>query len=108
MTKAIFYTNVDQITGFSVSGHTADSDTEEGRLVCSAVSSAVYMAANTVTDIIGNDAKVTVSDGCMRLRLAKPYESSQPVLQGLKLHLIGLSEQYNDYIAVNMEVQHNA
>ncbi len=88
-------------------GHTANADTEEGRLVCSAVSSAAYMAANTVTDVIGNKAEINVSDGRMTLRLAKPYQSSQDVLLGLKLHLEGLSEQYNDYIAVNMEVQHN-
>ena len=108
MTKAIFYHNGEHLLGFSLIGHTTDYDSEEGRLVCSAVSSAAYLTANTITDFIGNDAEVSVDDGNMRLKLSKPYESSQAVLQGLKLHLEGLAEQYHDYIAVNMEVQHNA
>lgn len=108
MTKATFYYNKDVIVGFKITGHTANSDTEEGRIICSAISSAAYMTANTVTEIIGNVADISVSDGNMSLVLSKPYESSQTVLQGLKLHFEGLSEQYNDYIAVNMEVQNNA
>ncbi len=108
MTKATFYFENESIIGFLLVGHTADYDTEEGRIICSAISSAAYMAANTVTEIIGNKADIDVSDGKMSLKLAKPYQSSQDVLQGLKLHLEGLAEQYHDYIAVNMEVQHNA
>ena len=108
MTRATFYFENKCIIGFSLVGHTADNDTEEGRIICSAISSAAYMAANTVTEIIGNNAEITVSDGKMNLKLSRPYESSQNVLQGLKLHLEGLAEQYHDYIAVNMEVQHNA
>ncbi len=108
MTKATFYCNGEHLLGFSLVGHTTDYDSEEGRLVCSAVSSAAYLTANTITDFIGNAAEVSVSDGDLRLMLSKPYESSQAVLQGFKAHLEGLSEQYNDYIAVTMEVQHNA
>ena len=108
MTKATFYFENESIIGFLLVGHTADNDTEEGRIICSAISSAAYMAANTVTEIIGNKAKIDVSDGKMSLKLARPYQSSQDVLQGLKFHLEGLAEQYHDYIAVNMEVQHNA
>ena len=108
MTKATFYFSGGIITGFRISGHTADSDTEEGRLICAAVSSAAYMAANTVTDVVGAPADAVVSDGEMLFTLKKSDRSSQSVLQGLKLHLESLSQQYVNYIAVNTEVQHNA
>ncbi len=108
MTRAVFYYDSGLVTGFKVSGHTDNTGELEARLVCAAVSSAVYMAANTVTDVIGDDADISVSDAEMRFSLTAPSERSQAVLNGLLLHLQGLKEQYNQYIVINTEVQHDA
>ncbi len=107
MTSAVFYQQNDRICGFSISGHTDSSGSDEARLVCSAVSSAVYMVANTVTDVIGDRADISVSDGQLSLMLIGP-DRSQELLRGLMLHLDGLKEQYPDFIHIKMEVQHDA
>ena len=63
MTGAVFYRRDGRLTGFKVSGHTDDSGSVEARIVCSAVSSAVYLTANTLTDVVGAEAEIQVSDG---------------------------------------------
>ena len=89
MTKARFWEQ-----GFSIIGHsTKDAKDDEGRLVCAAVSSAAYMAANTVTEVIKDNAKIDVKDGEMFLSVKNPSAETKAVLEGLKLHLIELSKQ---------------
>lgn len=61
------------------------------------------MAANTITDILHVNAEVTENDGLMILNLSKPEaEKSAVVLDGLRLHLTALSEQYTKYIKVKI------
>ena len=89
-----------------MTGHcTADESDEQGRLVCSAVSSAAYMTANTITEIIGDKADIEVNDGEMILKVKKPSEKTIAVLEGFKLHIQQLEEQYKDCIKVYLEVQ---
>ena len=91
--------------GFSVKGHcTVDASDEAGRLVCAAVSSAVYMAVNTITDVVGDNADFTEKDGRMDVFLPSASKETGLVLKGLSLHLQQLSEQYPDCIKVNSEV----
>ncbi len=108
MTCAVFKKCSKTLCGFTVSGHTDSSGADEAKLVCAAVSSAVYMAANTITDIIGDKADISVSDAEFRLMLKNPSERSVAVLEGLKLHLTELKKQYKQYIVINTEVQHDA
>ena len=108
MTTATFYVRGGSHIGFRITGHTADNDAEQGRIVCSAVSSAAYMAANTVTEVIGAAADASVDDAKMVLMVHKPDECSHAIIAGLELHLRGLQQQYPDYIKVNLEVQPNA
>ena len=107
MTTAVFYQKGGLLYGFCVSGHTDTSGSDSARLVCAAVSSAVYLAANTITDVIGDRADVSVSDGELSLLLSDNHRS-QDILLGLKLHLDGLKEQYPEFIQLKMEVQHDA
>lgn len=105
MTAVTFFTD-EKALGFCVRGHSSKScGDSEGKLVCAAVSSAVYMAANTLTDVIGQACDITVDDAVFSLRLqgaAKP--ESKTVLKGLELHLTQLSEQYQKRIHINTEV----
>lgn len=88
-------------------GHSTQSrEDEAGRLVCSAVSSAAYLTANTVTEIIGADAEVTVNEknGEMRFKIKSDFEEALPTLCGFKLHMEQLSGQYPEHITIISEV----
>ena len=89
-----------RLCGFSVRGH-AGAEALGKDIVCAAVSSAVYMAANSVTDVCGCNADVHESEGLLTLSVKQADEQTvQVILQGLMLHVNGLSAQYPQYIQV--------
>ena len=99
MTKVQLFSN-----GFKVTGHsTVDENDDIGKLVCASVSSAVYMAVNTITEVVGDKADIQIDDGLMSVMLEKVSAGSKVVLDGLKIHLIQLSSQYPNCINVNSE-----
>lgn len=101
MTEVNFYTAKNgDLLGFHVSGHSGYA--EEGEdIVCAAVSSAVYLVINTVTDIMHIDAEVNVEDADAVFRiLSKHAVACRDILQGLKLHLLSLEEQYPQFVIV--------
>lgn len=105
MIRIVFNGADGRIDGFQVSGHgTADGNDFEGSIVCAAVSSAVYLTVNTLTEIIG--AKVSVSDSGDEFKVAVLSDSSksQPTLQGLRLHCTALCEQYPKRMKIYSEV----
>ena len=105
MTKAKFLYENGAVCGFEIEGHsTKDATDDDGRALCAAVSSAAYMAANTVTDVIGDKATASVSDGEMRFYTESPSEKTKAVLEGLKLHLSELSKQYGKRLMIITEV----
>ena len=63
MTEVDFYTAKNgDLLGFHVYGHSGYAEAGED-IVCAAISSAVYMVINTITDIMHIDADVEVEDG---------------------------------------------
>ena len=95
MTAFVFYQKRGRMTGFTLSGHsTADAADLDGRLICAAVSSAAYMAANTVTDVLKTRADASEGDAEMKLGLLEDDDRASAVLEGLLLHIRKLSEQY--------------
>ena len=105
MTCVKFLLKNERLIGFEIKGHSSnDCDDLEGKIVCSAVSSAAYMTANTITEIIGNECDVTVRDALMQLRVITPNQETDVVLNGLKLHLTELSKQYSKRIKITTEV----
>lgn len=102
MTRVRFSADEKGLYGFEISGHSSkDGDDEIGKIVCAAVSSAAYMAANTVTDIIGDKAEIVVDDAVMRFYVKNPSDCTVKVLEGLRLHLTELSEQYGSNITIH-------
>ena len=102
MTRVRFSADEKGLYGFEISGHTSeDGDDEIGKIVCAAVSSAAYMAANTVTDIIGDKAEIFVDDAVMRFYVKNPSVCTVKGLEGLRLHLTELSEQYGSNITIH-------
>ena len=107
MTEVRFLFENDILVGFHLTGHsTASADDELGRIVCASISSAAYMAANTVTEIVGAEVLVNVDEqaGEMLLKVKSDLEMAMTTLLGFKLHMEQLSEQFTDYIKVISEV----
>lgn len=101
MTKVKFFADEKWLCGFEIKGHSSKNcDDELGKIVCAAVSSAAYMAANTVTEIIGDKAASDVSDGSMRFEVTNPCDKTLAVLKGLRLHLSELSKEYGSNIVI--------
>ncbi len=93
------------IIGFEVSGHSTENANDlNGKLVCASVSSAVYMAVNTLTEIQHLDVDAAVSDGKMSAKVMNNAEKAQVVLSGLLLHLTELSKDYPKNITIYSEV----
>ncbi len=105
MTTVSFFKENGKLTGFEIQGHSTQSQADEnGRLVCSAVSSAAYMAANTLTEVLGVQINAQVQDGFFKLLLPSPTLQAENILAGLQLHLQNLAQQYPKNININSEV----
>lgn len=105
MTKVVFYGDSEKISGFCITGHSTSNENDDtGRLVCSAVSSAAYMTANTVTEIIGLHADVEVTDARMSFKVNSFNSAADSVLRGFKFHMEQLAEQYENNIMISSEV----
>ena len=102
MIKARFFTEGDFLTGFEIKGHSGYADENEDDIVCAAVSSAAYMTANTITDIIGLDAQIDLNDDGFFKFIIKPESQSQTTLRGFKLHLEALSQDYPENIKLTL------
>ncbi len=113
MTRALFLVSGDSFYSFTVKGHSSGSAAAGHDIVCAAISSAVYLTANTAECILGADMTVKEYDGFFSARLGSIGVSSD-LIKGLALHLVALSKQYPDKIQVRIintshsEVQNNA
>ncbi|MCD7827658.1 MAG: ribosomal-processing cysteine protease Prp [Clostridiales bacterium] len=103
MIDAVFYIRNQKTNGFKISGH-SDFSEEGPDIVCAAVSSACYMAVNTVTEILGCGIEEDVDDGYMKITLKDANKNAQDIFDGLKLHLSELSKDYPDFIKISTEV----
>lgn len=99
MIYAEFFTADGLINGYKITGH-SESAPHGQDVICAFVSSAAFMAANTITEICGIKAYANAYDGFMELKVLESAASVQDILNGLKLHLTELSAQYPDNIKV--------
>ncbi len=104
MTKCEFFRDGARITGFSVSGHSGYAEAGQD-ILCASITAAVTMAEATINDVCGGKAKVRVKDAEPRIALTLPATCEeedviQAVLAGMMLYLVGLRDEYPDYIEV--------
>ena len=102
MIKATFFHSTNgALTGFNIKGHSGYAQSGAD-IVCASVSSAAYMTANTIIEIIGIDADATVNDnGEMTLIVPEnSAEKTKDILQGFKLHISELSKQYPKNVTI--------
>lgn len=93
------------ILGFFISGH-AEYDEYGLDIVCSAVTSAVQLTCNGLTEILKLKCSLNVEENSIKMLLTdENIEKAQCFLKALQLHLSILSEDYGDNVQlVNMEV----
>lgn len=101
MIRIEFFKSDDLITGFECKGHTGIADSGED-VVCAFISSACYLTANTITDVINLDADAAQADGYMRLQINSSPIKAQDILNGLILHLTELEKNYPNNIKVKL------
>lgn len=90
-----------ELLGFHIKGHSGMAESGKD-VLCAFVSSAAYMAANTISDVIKADADIYEHDGEMYVMVKKDdAHLCRDILRGLKLHLLSTEEQYSDFISVN-------
>ncbi len=102
MIRAVFFRS-GSLRGFELSGH-AGSSVYGSDIVCAAVSSAAYMAANTVTEVLSVEADADVRDGYMKFSFNSGNSAAEAVLDGLELHLRELEKEYPKKLKVITEV----
>lgn len=94
MIRAEFFSQAGRLTGFTVSGHAGYADAGED-IVCAAVSSAVQLTANGITEVLGVKARVTAKGDTVSLKMdSLPSEDAEAFLKALRLHLEVLAEDY--------------
>ena len=93
------------LSGFELKGHSGFAE-HGSDIVCASVSSAAYMTANTITEVLGLSADISVDDGYMMMKLTSHNAlKAQDILKGFQLHINELSQQYPINIKVlNSEV----
>lgn len=100
MITAEFFRSKDTFIGFHIFGH-ADYDEFGKDIVCAMVSSAAYMTANTITDVMHIPAEAKDKDGDMFVMTKhENAERCQDLLKGLRLHMDNIAEQYEKNLKV--------
>ena len=105
MTRVTFFGHKGLLTGFVIEGHTTARGTGQSRIVCAGISSAAYMAANTLAEILKLSCDTEVKDGFMAVRIPGDAAPAQPILAGLRLHLEGIQAQHPRFITIFKSIQ---
>lgn len=103
MITADFYkSKQDKLLGFRVTGHAGYGEFGQD-VACASVSSAVMMAANTITEAFKVEAKVVVDENEILLKLVSDEnEYGDRVLLGLLTHMYFLSDEFTGCIRVKV------
>lgn len=107
MIKVIFYRSDNGFSGYEISGH-AECGDEGNDIICASVSSAAYMTANTLSEIIKCQLDADVSAGYMSIKVKTRLSDAQQILEGLRLHLEALAADYPNNIKVTLRRCQNA
>ena len=91
--RIVFARRDGRIYGFVVTGHAGYG--EEGEdIVCAAVSSAVQLVCNTITDFFHADADAAVGENRIELRLNSSDDPSEKLLESFYDHMKYIQEAY--------------
>ena len=100
MITARFRCSSNRKIGFSISGHAGYADSGKD-IVCAAVTSAVELCANGITEVLGVNAEVAVNENEIVLSLPQNSdERAYDFMEALFLHLNLLSQNYRKNVKV--------
>lgn len=104
MISIVFRKKRNCLTHVEVSGHALFD--EYGRdIVCAAVTSALMMCANGLTEILNSDCDILVQEDKVSITLKEDLKEEQILMSALKLHYENLTEDYKKNIKLKtMEV----
>jgi len=102
VTVGFLVSRIGGVVGFTIQGH-SDLGERGSDILCAAVSSAAFLTVNTVTDVLRvTPMALRVEEGDMYFRIEQKDEPlCRDILDGLKLHLGSLEEQYPENLRVS-------
>ena len=109
--KADFVRKHGLFSGFSVSGHDVAAEDTGISVLCAAVSSAVQLTCNTLTECFGVPADAVQefqaknAQNQIAVRLPEPDPVQSKLIEGLLLHLNLLSEESGGALRVTVSGQ---
>ena len=102
MVADFFKSKSDRLVGFRITGHAGFGEYGHD-VACASVSSAVMMAANTITEAFKIKADVIVDENEISVKLVSDDEGQgDKVILGLLTHMYFLSEDYTGSIKVKV------
>ncbi len=105
MTKITIFKKEDKIWAFQAKGHSGYAQSGSD-IVCSAVSTAMQMAAVGLKEVLNLDVECVIADGFMKVELKKTdleNESAQIILKTLEKTLSNISKQYLQHVKVEVK-----
>lgn len=100
MIIAEFIKSEEKFLGFKISGHAGYAQAGED-ICCAAVSSAVMMTYNMVTEIFAVDAEVSAEENKIMLFLSqKEDENGEKLIKGLAMQLECIAEEFPGSIEI--------
>jgi uncharacterized protein YsxB (DUF464 family) len=97
MITAVFYKKGVIYSGFKVSGHAEYAEYGQD-IVCASVSSAVQLTANLITEVFSLKSDVMVDGDAVTLEVAEVCKEAGLLIDGLRMHLELLSEEFENTI----------
>ncbi len=99
MIQAVFYQKQKKACGYRISGHAGYAESGED-VVCAAVSSAVQLATNLLTEVFHVQASVKVEEACITCHTQESVESGEGILSMLAVHIQGIAQEFPNTIQV--------
>ncbi len=105
MINVTFFKDGNNICGFESKGH-SESDVHGKDIVCASVSGILLSVANTITGYLHVKAFVKYDEGYLSIDMDKSdsdKKTVQAVMQVAYIGLIGIVEEYSEYVKVSIE-----
>ena len=100
MIQAKFYKKNGKFSGFRVSGHAGYADAGED-IVCAAVSSAVQLTVNLLSDF-GCNPDISSENNVVKCNVKRIEFAESKIFRQLKLHIESISEEFPNTIKITV------
>ena len=88
-----------KLYGFEIKGHAGLAQSGND-ILCAAVSSAAYMTANTLEEVLKLKVDTVINDGYMKLTISDLTDEAENLLKGFQIHISALAKDYRKNLKV--------